>query len=97
MVLNKSDTSTTEIKYGVCKKFVTKLTDYFFTMIDLGTASFGNESLFTPQKEKIPLIICFYPMYIDFDEYPRYSARNPEMFENNLTKILSLSMGMHII
>ena len=30
-------------KYGVCKKFITKLTDNFFTIIDLGTASFGNE------------------------------------------------------
>ena len=24
-------------KYGVCKKFITKLTDYFFTIIELGT------------------------------------------------------------
>ena len=68
-------------RHGVCKKIITKLTDYFFTIIDLGTASFGNESLFTQQKENYPLIKCFGPMYIDFDEYPRYSGRNSEIFK----------------
>ena len=81
MALNKPDTSPREEIYGFCKKFITKLTDYFFTIIDLGTASFGNESLFTQQKEMFPLIKCFGPMYIDFDEYPRYSGRNAEIFE----------------
>ena len=51
MALNKPDKSPREEKYGVCKKIITKLTDYFFTIIDLGTASFGNESLFTQQKD----------------------------------------------
>ena len=73
--LNKPDTSHREEIYGVCKKFITKLPDYFFMIINLGTASFGNESLFTKQKENSPLIKCFGPMYIDFDEYPRYSGR----------------------
>ena len=32
------------------------MTDYFFTIIDLGTASFVNESSFTQQKDNAPLI-----------------------------------------
>ena len=51
MALNKPDKSTREEKYGIRKKIITKLTDYFFMIIDLGIASFGNESLFTQQKE----------------------------------------------
>ena len=42
MALNKPDKISREEKYGVCKKIMTKLTDYFFTIIDLGTASFVN-------------------------------------------------------
>ena len=33
---------TREDKYGVCKKFITKLIDYFFTIIEWGTTSFEN-------------------------------------------------------
>ena len=72
--LNKNYISPREGKYGVCKTFKTRLTKYFFTVIGLGTASFENEPLFTQQK-KNPLIACIGPMYIDFDEYPRYSSR----------------------
>ena len=54
------------------------MTDYFVMIIDLGTASFGNKSLFIQQKEYSPLIK---KMYIDFDEYLPYSGRNPEFFE----------------
>ena len=43
--LKKYDTNHREEKNGVCKKIITKLTDYFITIIDLGTTSFGNESL----------------------------------------------------
>ena len=73
------------------------MTDYFFTIIDLGTASFENEPLFTQQKENLPLIKCFGPMYIDFDEYPRYSGRNSEIFEKMLMKAFNVTMGMHIL
>ena len=76
--LIKPDTSPREEIFG--------LTDYFFTIIDLGTASFGKESLFTQQKENSPLIKCFGPMYINFDEYPHYSGRNFELFENNVNE-----------
>ena len=48
---NKNFKVLGEEKFGVCKKFITKLTDYFFAIIDLGTKSFGNEPLFTQQKE----------------------------------------------
>ena len=60
--------------------------DYFFKIINLGTVSFGNESLFTQQKDNSPLIKYFGPMYIDFDEYPPYSGRNFENFENNVNE-----------
>ena len=43
---------------------------------NLVTASFGHESFFTQHKQNSPLIKHFGPMYIDFDEYPRYSGRN---------------------
>ena len=42
--LEKPDLSPIEEIFGVCKTFITKLTDYFFTIIDLGTSSLGNES-----------------------------------------------------
>ena len=34
--------------------------DYFFMILDLGTASFGNEYLFTELKENAPLIKSFW-------------------------------------
>ena len=35
-------------------------------------------------------------MYIDFDEYPRYSGRNYEFFGKMLMKIFSVFMVMHV-
>ena len=42
--LNKLDISPREEIFGVYKQFMKKLTDCLLTIIDLGTASFGNES-----------------------------------------------------
>ena len=84
--LNKPDISHREEIFGVCKKFITKLTDYFFTIIDLGTAWFGNESLFNPQKDNAPLIKQIGPMYIGFDDYPPYSGRISKMFWKNVNE-----------
>ena len=70
--LNKPDSSPREEIFWFCKNFITKLTDYFFTITDLGTASFGNEYLFTQQRDNSTLIKCFGPMHIYFDEYPPY-------------------------
>ena len=95
--LNKSDISPREEIFGVFKNFITKLTDYFFTIIDLWTASFGNESLFNQQKENDPLIKHFGPMYIGFDEYPPYSGRISDFFWKKLIKKFSVFMVMHII
>ena len=36
-------------------------------------------------------------MYIDFDEYPRYSGRITESFEKHLMEILSVIMVMLIL
>ena len=57
--LNKTDISPREEIFGFCKKFITKFTDYFFTVIDLGTASFGNGYLFNQQKDNDSLIKQF--------------------------------------
>ena len=69
------------------------MTDYFFTIIDLGTPSFGNEYLFTQQKEKFLLIKCFGPIYINFDEYPRYGGRNSEIFEKDANENIQCVHG----
>ena len=72
---------------------MTKLSDYFFTIIDLGAASFGNEPSFTQHKEFFSLIKCFGPIYIDFDEYRRYRGRNSEMFEKNVNENIQCDHG----
>ena len=84
--LNKNFKVPGEETFGVCIKFITKLTDYFFSIIDLGTTSFGNKPLFTQQKEKCRLIQIFGPMFIDFDEYPHYSGRESIILKNMLMK-----------
>ena len=38
----REDKYGVEGKYGVCKKIITKLTDYFFTIIESVTISFEN-------------------------------------------------------
>ena len=78
--LNKPDISPREEIFGVYKKFITKLIDTLFTIIDLGTASFGNESSFNQQKDNDPLIKHSGPMYIDFDDYPPYSGKISDFF-----------------
>ena len=40
--LNKFDKSPGEEIFGVGKKSIKKLTDYFFMILNLGNASFGN-------------------------------------------------------
>ena len=51
--LNKFFKVPGEKKFGVCKKIITTMTDYFFSTIDLGTTSFGNKPFFTQQKENV--------------------------------------------
>ena len=79
--LRKPDTGPRKQIYGVCKTLITKLTDYFFMLIYLGTVLFGNKPLFTQQKDNSPLVKCFGPIYFDFDEYLCYSGRKSEFFE----------------
>ena len=74
----KLDIRHREKIFCVSKKFIRNLIDYFFMIIDLGAASFGNGSLHTQLKDNAPLIEHFGPMYIDFDEYPSYSGRISE-------------------
>ena len=69
MAFNKPDISPRDEIFDVSKKSLTKLTDHFFTIFDLGTASLWNGSLFIKLKENDPLIKMFGPMHIDFDEY----------------------------
>ena len=84
MALNKADKSPRKEIFSVCKKIIRKLTDYFFMKLYLGTTSFGNGYLFTKLKENNLLIKCFGTMYIDFDEYPRYSGTTSAILENNV-------------
>ena len=60
--------------------------------LDLGTASFGNRSLLTEIKENTPLLKHFWPMYIDFDDYPRYCSRN-KIFEINVNESIQCDHG----
>ena len=78
---NKPKKIPREEIFGVCKKFIRKLIDYIFVIIDLWTASFGNGSLFTQLNNNAPLINHFGLMYIDFYEYPPYNGRISECFE----------------
>ena len=73
------------------------MTYYFFAIISLGTASFGNEYLFTQKKDNCPLIKNLGTMYIDFYEYRPCSGRISEFFEKMLMKIFSVFMVMHIL
>ena len=51
--LNKIVKKPIDLIFGICNKFIRKLTDYFLMVLDLGTASFGNGSLFTQLKEML--------------------------------------------
>ena len=94
--LNKLDKSPGEEIFGVCKKII-KLIDYFFGILDLRTASFGNGYLFTELKENDPLIKHSGTIYIAFDEYPRYSGRTSVIFEKVLIKVFNTIMVMLIL
>ena len=65
---------------------MTKLTDYFFAIIDLVTTSFGNKPLLTQQNKKFRLIKFLGPMFIDFDEYPHYSGKESTILKKVLLK-----------
>ena len=82
-----------ECKYEVFKKFMTRLTDYFFAIIESGTTSFENEPLITQQKEIFRLIKCFGPMFIDFNEYPRYVGRKSAIFEKHVNEDIKCEHG----
>ena len=75
---NKPEKNPREEIFGVYKKIIRKLTEYFLIILDLGTASFENGSLFTKLKDNAPLIKHFGPIYIYFDEYPLYTDKISE-------------------
>ena len=76
--LNKIDEKPGYCIFDVCNKFIRKMKDYFFMILNLVTASFGNGSLFTQLKENAALIEHFGPICIDFYEYPPYSGREKD-------------------
>ena len=59
----------------------------------MGTTSFGNEPLFTQQKENCGLIKCFGPMFIDFDEYPHYSGRESIILKKDVNEDIKCEHG----
>ena len=85
-IIKKLDISPREKIFSVCKKIIRKLIDNFFKIIDLGSVTFGNGSLFNQMKENSPLIKHFGPMYLDFYEYPPYSGRIYALFEKNVNE-----------
>ena len=91
--LNKIDNKPRDWIFGVCKKFIGKLTYYFFMILDVGTASFRNGYCFTQLKENAALIEHSGPMYIDFDEYPPYSDTISEYFETNINANIQCDHG----
>ena len=90
--LNNFDKSPREGKFGVCKIIIKNLTDYFFVILDLGTASFVNGYMFTELKENSPLIERLGLMYVDFDEYPGYSGRISVIIEKNVNENIRCDM-----
>ena len=60
-----------------------KLTDYLFMILDEGTESLGNRSLFIELKENAKLIKHFGTMYVYFDGYPTYNGAIYENVETN--------------
>ena len=83
--------------FGVCKKIIRKLTDYFFMVLDLETASFVNGSLFTQLKENTALIKHFWPIYIDFDDYPPYGDKISDFLKQMLMLIFSVNVDTIIL
>ena len=47
----------------------------------------------TELKENYPLIKHFGPIYIDFDEYPRYSGRTSAIFETTINESIQCDHG----
>ena len=92
-LLKKIDKKPRDWIFGVCNKFVRKLTYYFFVILDLGTASFGNGHLFTQLEEYDQLIEIFGPMYIDFDEYQPYSGRTYKKLETHINDNIQCDHG----
>ena len=90
--LNKIYWRPEEEIFGVCNQVIKKLTDYFFMILYLGNASFGNGHFFT-QLKKSPLIKHFGPIYIYFDEYPRYTGRTSNIFETNINDSIQCDHG----
>ena len=87
-VLNKIDNEPGHCILEACNKFIRKLTDYLFEILDEGNASLVNGTLFTAPKENSTLINCFGLMYIDFDKYPPCSG--------TISKNVETSINAHI-
>ena len=62
-------------------------------ILDLGTTLFRDGFLFTEIKGNSPLLKHVGPMYIDFDEYPRYSGRKSAISENNVNESIQYDHG----
>ena len=61
--------------FGVCKIFITTLTEYFFSTFGLGTTSVGENLFYTTERKMSIDTKYFGPMFIDFDDYPHYSGK----------------------
>ena len=95
--LNKHFEVPGETKYGVCKKFITKFTDYFLAINDLGTTSFGNELLFTQHKENCRLINGLVPCSLILMSIHTIVVESLQLLKKMLKKTKNANMAMHIL
>ena len=79
--LKKIDNKPGYFILGVSNVFISKLTDYFFAIIDEETPSLGHVTLFTGIKVKFYTDKHFGPMYIDFDYHYFYIGAIYENFK----------------
>ena len=73
------------------------MTDYLFMILDLGTTSFVNISVFTTLNKISPLIKKIGSMYIDFDDYPCYSGKKSANFKKELIKVFNVIIVIIIL
>ena len=72
--------------YGVSTDFIRKLTDLFFITIG-GKASINIILRKMYRLRKSATLTCLYgPIYLQLDDYPPYSDKNPSFLRHTLTE-----------
>ena len=85
-----------EIVYLDFQRTLGKLTDIFFTRVNMESASIENKKIVTDLKENYTLTRQFGPMNISFDDYPPYSGAISQFLKQILMHILIFVVGTFI-